>query len=149
LNTVWGGPSAPDVNAALVRFVADRIGAERGFGPCATLGLVDDRSILAAVVFHNWHPEEGVIEMSSASDTKRWLTRPMINAMFRFCFDECGCQLVVLRVSERNAGMIDIARRFGFSETRIERLRGRDEAEMIFTLTDDAWKTHRANEGKA
>jgi RimJ/RimL family protein N-acetyltransferase len=149
LTLVWGGPRAPEINEGLVKFVASRIGAERGFGPCATLGLVHDRIVLAAVVFHNWHPEEGVIEMSSASDTKRWLTRPMINAMFGFCFDECECQLVVLRVSERNAGMIDIARRFGFSETRIERLRGRDEAEMIFTLSDDAWNVHRANERNA
>jgi RimJ/RimL family protein N-acetyltransferase len=149
LTLVWGGPRAPEINDGLVEFVASRIGAERGFGPCATLGLIHGGVILAAVVFHNWHPEEGVIEMSSASNSKLWLTRPMINAMFGFCFGECACQLVVLRVSERNAGMINIARRFGFSETRIERLRGRDEAEMIFTFTDDAWKTHRANERKA
>lgn len=147
---VWGGPRAPEINAALSDFVAVRIGAARGFGQCATLGQVDDSGrIVAAVVFHNWHPEEGVIEMSSASDSRRWLTRPMINAMFGFCFNECGCQLVVLRVSEHNAGMIAIARRFGFSETRIERLRGRDQAEIIFTLTDDAWKAHRANERKS
>lgn len=149
MTLVWGGPRAPEINEGLAKFVADRIGAERGFGPCATLGMVDGDRIAAAVVFHNWHPEEGVIEMSSASDSKRWLTRPMMNAMFRFCFGECGCQLVVLRVSERNTGMVDIARRFGFSETRIERLRGRDEAEIIFTLTDDAWNVHRVNERKS
>jgi len=143
---VWGGPRAPEVNEALARFVAVRIGADRGFGPCATLGGIDGETITAAVVFHNWQPEEGVMELSSASDTKRWLTRPMINAMFGFCFGECGCQLAVLRVSERNVGMVEIARRFGFSETRIERLRGRDEAEIIFTLTDDAWQAHRMNE---
>jgi RimJ/RimL family protein N-acetyltransferase len=146
---VWGGPRAPDINAVLEQFVAVRIGVERGFGPCATLGLLEQGQLVAAVVFHNWHPEEGVIEMSSASDSKRWLTRQMLNAMFGFCFGECRCQLVVLRVSEHNRGMVHIARRFGFSETRIERLRGRDEAEIIFTLTDDAWKAHRANERNA
>lgn len=149
MTLVWGGSRAQEINAALAGFVAVRIGAERGFGPCATLGLIENDALVAAVVFHNWHPEEGVIEMSSASDSKRWLMRPMINAMFNFCFDECGCQLVVLRVSERNAGMVAIARRFGFSETRIERLRGRDEAEMIFTMTDDAWSAHPVNERNA
>ena len=146
---VWGGPRAPEINEGLARFVADRIGVSRGFGPCATLGQIVGDVVVAAVVFHNWHPEEGVIEMSSASDTKRWLSRPMLNAMFNFCFEESGCQLVVLRVSERNVGMIDIARRFGFSETRIERLRGRGEAEIVFTFTDDAWHVHRANERNA
>lgn len=146
MKLVWGGPRAPELNAALAGYVAARLGADRGFGPCATLGGIEAESVVAAVVFHNWQPEEGVMEMSSASDSKRWLSRPMINAMFGFCFDECGCQIAVLRVSERNAGMIHIARRFGFSEIRIERLRGRDEAEIIFTLTDDAWKVHRMNE---
>ncbi|KQW62700.1 MULTISPECIES: GNAT family protein [unclassified Ensifer] len=149
MNHVWGGPRAPQVNEGLARFVAARLGAERGFGPCATLGAIDGETLIAAVVFHNWQPEEGVIEMSAASDSKRWLTRPMINAMFNFCFEECGCQLVVLRVSERNFGMLDIARHFGFSETRIDRLRGRDEAEIIFTFTDDAWNAHRANKRRA
>lgn len=149
MTLVWGGPRAPDINTALAQFVASRIGAERGFGPCATLGLMDRGALAAAVVFHNWHPEEGVIEMSSASESKRWLTRRMVNAMFGFCFGECRCQLVVLRVSERNAGMVDIARRFGFQEARVERLRGRDEAELIFTLTDDAWNAHRLNERKS
>lgn len=146
MNLVWGGPRAPQINEALAWFVAARLGAERGFGPCATLGGIEGENLVAAIVFHNWQPEEGVIEMSTASESKRWLTRPMINAMFNFCFEECGCQLVVLRVSEHNTAMIGIARRFGFSETRIERLRGRDEAEIIFTFTDDAWREHRVNE---
>ena len=132
MSLVWGGPRAPEINAALAGFVASRLGEgfERGFGPCATLGDVEQDTILAAVIFHNWQPEEGVIEMSAASDNKRWLTR----------------RLAVLRVSERNETMCRIARRFGFLETRIPRLRGRDEAEIIFTLSDDQWNAHRANE---
>ena len=145
MNLIWGGPRAPDVNAAIEGFVAGLTGVRRGFGPSATLGVIEAETLVAGVVFHNWQPEEGVIEMSSASVSKRWLCRPVLNAMFGFCFEECGCQMVVLRVSERNAGMIDIARRFGFSETLIPRLRGRDEAEFIFTFTDDAWRGHRAN----
>ncbi|UWF68413.1 MULTISPECIES: hypothetical protein [unclassified Brucella] len=39
--------------------------------------------------------------------------------------------------------MIRIARAYGFSETYIPRLRGRDEGEFIFTLTDDDWRNGR------
>lgn len=145
---VWGGPRAPQINEALQAFVAARVGAPRGFGPAASLGMVEGDRLIAAVVFNNWSPEDGTIEMSAAADSKRWLTRPMLNAMFGFCFDECQCQLVALRVSEHNTTMIDIARRFGFSETRIARLRGRNEAEIIFTLTDDTWNAHRAKKRK-
>ncbi len=69
----------------------------------------------------------------------------MLKAMFGYPFDQLGCQMVVLRVSERNAVMTGIAKRFGFTSHRIPRLRGRDEAEILFTLTDDEWRSHPVN----
>ncbi|MNL77791.1 hypothetical protein D3C87_2040460 [compost metagenome] len=69
----------------------------------------------------------------------------MLKGMFGYPFDQIGCQMVVLRVSEHNAVMIEIAERFGFKAYRIPRLRGRDEAEILFTLTDDDWRAHPVN----
>ncbi|WP_376742363.1 GNAT family N-acetyltransferase [Ensifer canadensis] len=146
MNLVWGGEANPDVNHAIALFVASHIpGCERGWDRFVTLGLVDGDRLVAGCVFHNYAPEAGVIELSSASVSKRWLTRPMLKGMFGYPFDQIGCQMVVLRVSERNAGMIEIAERFGFKAYRIPRLRGRDEAEILFTLTDDDWLNHAVN----
>jgi RimJ/RimL family protein N-acetyltransferase len=76
--------------------------------------------------------------------SKLWINRTVMNAAFSgVAFGLLGCQMVVLRVSERNRPMIRIARHIGFSEVKIPRLRGRDEAEYIFTLTDDAWRSSR------
>jgi len=63
--------------------------------------------------------------------------------MFWLPFERLGCQLVVLRVSERNKNMCGIARTFGFSEVYIPRLRGRDEGEVIFSYTDDQWRASK------
>jgi RimJ/RimL family protein N-acetyltransferase len=146
LSLIWGGESNPGVNQAIAEFVASHIpGCERGWEHFTTLGMVERNQLVAGVVFHNYAPEAGVIELSSASITKRWLSRPMLKAMFGYPFDEIGCQMVVLRVSERNTVMIEIAERFGFSSYRIPRLRGREEAEIIFTLTDDDWRNHAVN----
>lgn len=112
------------------------------------MGLVDGETVVAGVVYHNYYPEGGVIELSSASDDKRWLARPVVKAMFGYPFDQLGCQMVILRVSERNTGMVRIAERFGFTAYRIPRLRGRDEAEIIFTLTEETWRTHRVQRGR-
>ncbi|NRQ13463.1 hypothetical protein BHMPCIPO_00677 [Ensifer sesbaniae] len=143
---VWGGERAPEINRAVASFVASHIpGCERGWENFTTLGLIDGDRLVAGVVFHNFAPEAGVIELSSASTSRRWLTRPMLKAMFGYPFDQIGCQMVVLRVSERNAVMIEIAERFGFTAHRIPRLRGRDEAEILFTLTDDEWRAHPVN----
>jgi len=101
--------------------------------------------LIAGTVYHNWHPNEGVIELSSFSISKRWLTRPVIRAMFALPFVRLGCQLVVLRVSERNKSMCEIARTFGFTEVYIPRLRGRDHGEFIFSFTDDQWAVSKYN----
>ncbi len=120
-------------------------GCERGFVDFTSMGVTEGTKLTAGVVFHNYAPEAGVIELSAASTSKRWLTRPVLKAMFGYPLDEIGCQMAVLRVSERNTGMIEIARRFGFDSYRIPRLRGRGEAEIIFTLTDNDWRAHPVN----
>lgn len=107
------------------------------------MAVFDDKTLIAGTLYHNWHPKEGVIELTSYSESKKWLTRNVIRDMFKLPFELLGCQLVVLRVSERNTNMVRIARSFGFNETHIPRLRGRDEGEFIFTLSDDQWKESR------
>lgn len=108
-----------------------------------SMAVIDGKDLIAGTVYHNWYPDEGVVELSSFSTSKRWLTRPVIRAMFHMPFVRLGCQLVVLRVSERNKVMCNIARTFGFTEVFIPRLRGRDHGEFIFSYTDDQWKSSR------
>jgi len=96
--------------------------------------------LIAGMIFHNWDPKAGTIEISGASIDPRWLTRPVLRAMYAYAFEVCGCQLVVQRNSERNERINDILRRLGFSWHRIERLRGRNEAEIVFTLTREEWE---------
>lgn len=104
-----------------------------------SMAVLEDGKLIAGTLYHNWYPNEGVMELSSFSLSKRWLTKKVINDMFRLPFQGFNCQLVVLRVSERNTAMCRIARSFGFSEVYIPRLRGRDEGEYIFSYTDDQW----------
>jgi RimJ/RimL family protein N-acetyltransferase len=126
-NGVWGDQYAIDKFCAMAVFDGDKL--------------------IAGTLYHNYHPKEGVIELTSYSTSKRWLTKPVINAMFNLPFVRLGCQLVVLRVSERNENMVRIARLFGFTETYIPRLRGRDEGEFIFQYTDDQWASSKYNGG--
>jgi RimJ/RimL family protein N-acetyltransferase len=114
----------------------------RDFGPCKAIGWVDGETLIAGTVLHNYSPEAGVIELSSASIDPRWLTRRVLNTMFRAVFEANHCQLAVMRVSERNKRMCSIARRFGFASVLIPRLRGIDEGEFIFTLTVEQWMSH-------
>lgn len=143
---LWGDSKNPELRYHLNAFVEKSIGGSGfGFGNSSAMGIFDDHQFIAAVVFHNWEPRAGVMEMSAASLSKRWLTRPVLQRMFGYVFGDVGCQMVVMRVSERNVGMVRIARAYGFSEVLIPRLRGREEGEFIFTYTDDDWRTSRFN----
>lgn len=149
MEIVWGGSSNPEVRDAVVRFVARQIkGAERGFGNCATMGVIDGKTLIAGMVFHNFNPECGTIELSGAATSRRWLTRAVFNAMFGYAFDQCGCQMLVARHSEHNTRLRRMWSAVGASEYLIPRLRGRDEAEAVATYTAEAWREGKTMRGK-
>ncbi len=123
-------------------FVARNIpGCGRGFTNCKAIGVLGEQGLIAGVVYHNWAPEAGVIEMSCAATDARWLNKRILHTIFAYPFEEVRCQMVVTRVSENNKRMVRIFRAMGFDEHLIPRLRGRGENEFIFTLTDDAWQS--------
>jgi hypothetical protein len=130
----------------VARWVAAKLG-EDGFGRCVSMGVLHDYELVAGVVYHQWSPECGTIQMSAASDDALWLTRPVLWEMFSYPFDRAHCQLAALRVGEKNRtangrGIQRTLKAYGFEAYRIPRLRGRDEAEIVFTLTDDAWRAN-------
>lgn len=149
MNILWGGASNPDLNRALAEWCAGKIGLPRCFAPpYVSMGVFDGADLIGVVVFNNWQPEAGVIEMHSAATSPRWLTRPVLKAMFGYAFDEIGCQNVITRVSERNTRLLRIFTAYGFDHVVIPRLRGRYEDERIFWLTDDAWRANGFHEKK-
>lgn len=114
----------------------------------AAVGVVENGELIGGTAFHNYYPKEGIIEMTSASTSPRWLTRQMLKTIFTYVFGYLNCQMVVMRVSEDNDVMVNIAERFGFDRYTIPRLRGKLEAEVICTLTDDQWRSSRFNRSK-
>lgn len=130
-------------NAGVSAWVQKHIPDCYPFERATAIGFAQDGELIAGVVYTNWNPRSGVIEMSAAATSPRWIAPASIKAMFGYPFDQLDCQLVVLRVSERNQRMISIAERFGFVGHLIPRLRGPDEAEWIFTLTAEKWRSTR------
>lgn len=145
MEIVWGTSKEPDLNRLLARWAAAHIwgGGNQQFGECRTMGVVLGGDLIAVMVFHNWNPESGVIEISGAGTSKRWLTRTTLRRMFAYPFDDVGCQMVVMRVSERNEPLARMLKVYGFKSHRIPRLRGRSEDEIVFTLTDDDWRANK------
>ena len=141
----WFGSDEPDVRTALAYWAASKIWPEgdrdlQWFGENLVMGVFENSDPIAAVVYHNWEPNAGVIEISGASTAPRWLTRSVLREMYRYAFEEVGVQMVVQRTPAENERLLRILNRVGFKFYRIPRLRGRELDEMVCTLTDDDWK---------
>ena len=149
MQVVWAGDGHRDIRDVIVGFVARQIkGAERGFGNCVAMGVVHHDTLIAGMIFHNYSPECETIELSGAAISKRWLTRPVFNEMFRYVFDQVGCQMLVARHSEHNTRLRRMWNAVGATEYLIPRLRGRNEAEAIATYTAEAWREGKTMRGK-
>lgn len=132
----------------VARFVAAAMkdpAFNRGFGNCTAIGVAENGDLIGGTVFHDYTPEAGVIEMSSAAVSPRWLQPKMIRAIFEYVFDQLQCQAVVMRVKESNRRMVRIAQKFGFRGVLLPRLAGRDEGLWLFTMFDDQWRRHPVN----
>jgi RimJ/RimL family protein N-acetyltransferase len=145
IEVVWASTAVPQLNAAFGEFVARHIDGCTGFQDFVSFGVIENDLLIACVIYNNYYPKHGVIEFSAASISKRWLTRPVLNEMFGYPFDQLGCQMVAVRVAETNRAMAKICEDFGFNKYVIPRLHGRNEAEIIFTFTDDQWANHVVN----
>lgn len=134
----------PFFDDSIAEWVAERIfDHNRGFGPCRAMGVERQGEIVAGIVFHNWEPETGVIEISACGETPFWSTRTVLAVALDYCFSGLNCQAVVARISERNSKALKFWDMLGAERYEIPRLRGKDEAEIIFLLTDDAWSVSK------
>lgn len=133
----------------VARWVAQRIpDCDRGFGECQAFGIINDAGFLGGVVFHNWNPECGTIEVSAAAKSPKWARPHIITELFSYAFGACGCRIVIARQSERNTRARKLWRAFGAKEYVIPDLRADGEAETIFTLKNEDWQKSRLHYGK-
>jgi hypothetical protein len=131
---------------AVAKFVAQLIphNAGRDFGRVKTIGVIDEDGLLiAGIVYGNWDPGAGVIEIAAAAISPRWLTRRTLQVMYRYPFDQCGCQMVVQRTPADNERLLRQLAVGGYNFYLVPRLFGRDRDAVICTLTKETWASSR------
>jgi hypothetical protein len=120
---------------------------ERGFPATArAIGVVEGTELIAGLVYHNWEPEAGIIEISGAAlPGRRWLSRETIKRMYRYPFHDCGCQMVVQRSDLRDTRLLRMLAVYGYHFITIPRMLGRDKDGVLCCLTYEAWAGNRFN----
>jgi RimJ/RimL family protein N-acetyltransferase len=85
----------------------------RPLDPCTCIGVLRDEQMIAAVVYHNWLPQWGHIQMTMAADDPRWCTRGVVLALLGYPFS-IGCHRINVMTLAKNARVNKMLKGFGF-----------------------------------
>ncbi|MFV0256598.1 hypothetical protein [Candidatus Liberibacter solanacearum] len=147
MEIIWGGTKTPAINQAIADFVAQRIQhGSRGWDRFVSIGFLKNNILMAGVIYHNYCPQSHVIELSGASDSKRWLTRETLREIYGYPWNELKCQAVIHRVPDEDYPQHRMLTCLGAIRYRIPRLRGEHEAENIYVITYENWAKNRINQ---
>ena len=115
---------------------------ERGFGRCKAIGVVNaEGRLIAGVVYHNWHPGAGVIEISVAAlPGERWLTRETLRRIYEYPFEQIGAQMVMHMAAADDERVLRQLASTGYMFVTVPRLLGRDRDGVLCLFTREAWE---------
>lgn len=146
LNFVCGNESSPALNKVLCDYVSFRLTQRpHTFGPCGSLGIKRGDKTLGVVVFHNWIPEHGIMEITAAADNAAWLCKRSIREIMTICFVQHKCQQIVSRMAVNNERAIKIYDFLGFDTIILPNMRGKGKHEQLRLLTAEQWAKHKFN----
>lgn len=114
-------------------------GLRMSIGAASFIGWARPDGIIAAVAYHNFHPDAGTIELSAFSARRDWLSKDRLREVFGYPFGQLGVRLCVARTSEHNHRVRRIWRALGSAEHVIPDLRADGEAEAILILRRADW----------
>jgi RimJ/RimL family protein N-acetyltransferase len=85
------------------------------FGPSSAIGVTDESGQpMAGVVFHDYQPAYGTIQLSAAATSPRWATRRLVGAILRYPFVELGVHKVWTATQHQNERALKFNRGVGF-----------------------------------
>jgi hypothetical protein len=136
-------------DAVVADFVAQLIPRcrERGFPSTAkAIGIIKNDSLVAGLVYSNYDPDAGIIEMSGAAlPGINWLTRGVIDRMYQYPFLQCGCQMIVQQTAASDERLLGMLAAYDYAFIPVPRLFGRDKDGVLCCLTYEAWANNRCN----
>lgn len=130
----------------VAQFVAQMIPhvRSRGFGKCRAIGVVNgDNKLIAGLVYHVLLPAADVMEISLAAlPGQRWITRQTLSLAYRYPFEQCGCQMVVMTLPATKTRHRRMLKALGHTFVTVPRLFGRERDGVLALLTEEAWRAN-------
>lgn len=87
------------------------------FGPSSAIGVVDESgNPMAGIVFHDYQPNYGTIQLSAAAESPRWATRNVISAILGYPFRQLMVHKVWTATQHKNDRAIRFNKGIGFTQ---------------------------------
>lgn len=136
---IFSNSHFPDVNAAMGDFASWAIFGEAGrFDKFCTMAVTDRAEVIAAIVYHNYEPDFGTVEMSAGASTRRWMSKAVLSDILDFPFDKLDCRCIVARHDEDATHLRRMWASVGAEEHIIPHVRA-GKGEAVSVLTHEAW----------
>ena len=88
----------------------------------SAIGVVNDAGHpVAGVIYHDYIPDYGTIQLTMAASTPRWAQRGTIGALLRYPFVQLGCNKVWTATPHTNERAIRFNRGLGFRQEGVLR----------------------------
>lgn len=103
----------------IIQWVAERTNI-REFGPATALGVIDNEGRAAAgIVFHDFRPEYGTIQISAAAENPRWALRGILKEVLSYPFNELGVRKIWTATPLKNERAIRFNKGIGFKQEAV------------------------------
>jgi len=134
----------PDINRAIGDFVSrELLGMPGRFDKFCSMGVFLDDELICGVLYHNYMPEFGTVEMSAAALSRRWMSKAVLRDMLNMPFDALGCHAIIACHDEAATHLRRMWTSVGGVETVVANKRGAGRAEVVSVLTADKWHESR------
>lgn len=104
-------------------------------GAYVGLGVVRGGKLVAGVIYHNWRPVDGDVQVIIAADDARWCLPKTMRALFAYAFETLDCVRMTAVIAKNNKRCRRLTAGLGFKyEGYARRAIGRKHDALIYGI---------------
>lgn len=107
-------------DASVVQWVLERIPHVSDFGPAVGIGVVSDSGKpVAGIVYNEYYPECGTVQLSFAADSPIWARRETIAELLAYPFLQMGVYKVWTSTPHENRAALKVNEHIGLKQEAV------------------------------
>ena len=106
-------------DAEVAEWTANLIPHVEDFGPCIAIGVQSRGRLIAGVVYNEFNPRYGIIQLSMAAVSPMWARKEIIAELLHYPFEQLGVYKVFTAIPADNAMAIKVNSHVGLKREAV------------------------------